>query len=293
MPLPRPALAALLAACAFLGAGCGGSGTAGPATSVTITRDFGASVIAQTEKVEATSGLTALRQLETVHKVTTGYGGRYVKSIDDTAEDSDSSWLFFVDGIESPVGATSTRLKPKQVVQWDFHAWENVRTGGAIVGAYPLPLKKRGVRVICVPRFIIACRVAREGLTAAGVVVNRRGPDKLIVGEWNSIQGLDGVPDLTLPGDTNGAYAQFTKNGRTLIPYSADGSPEKGLINSSALLAAFANPDGVVWVATGTDEDAASSAARLLGAEKGKLRNRFAMAIDNGREHALPLGAGR
>lgn len=289
--MPRLAIPVLLAVCAVLGAGCGSSGSSGPATSVTVTRDFGAAVIAEAETVDATPGLTAMRQLESVHKVTTGYGGRYVKSINEYAEDSDSSWLFLVDGIESKVGATSTRLKPGQVVQWDYHAWENMRTGGAIVGAYPLPLKTNGVKLICAPQS--SCGPVRKDLTAAGIGANPKSKNRVIVGAWNDIQGFDGVPDLTQPGDTNGAYARFTANGRTLIPYSADGSPQKGLVNSSGLLVAFADAGGVVWIATGTDEDASRSAARLLGAEKGKLKNHFAMAIDNGREHALPLGSGR
>jgi hypothetical protein len=287
----RVLAASLLAACSLIGAGCGDSGSTGPATSITITRDFGASVIAQTETVDSTPGLTALRQLETVHKVTTGYGGRYVKSIDATAEDSDSSWLFYVDGIESKVGATSTRLKPGQVVQWDFHAWANVRTSGAIVGAYPLPLKTRGVKLICAPAK--ACGQVRKDLTAAGIDVSSTAKDRVIVGSWNDIQGFDGVPDLTEPGDTNGAFASFSKNGKTLIPYAADGSAQKALAKSSGLLAAFDSEDGVVWVATGTDEDASRSAGALLGPGSAKLRNHFAMAIDNGREQALPLGAGR
>src|SRR6478609_4869148 len=105
--MTRTLAASLLAACALIGAGCGSSGSTGPVTSVTVTRDFGASVIAQAKTVDSTPGLTALRQLETVHKVTTSYGGRYVKSINGTTEDSDSSWLFYVNGIESKVGATS------------------------------------------------------------------------------------------------------------------------------------------------------------------------------------------
>lgn len=256
-----------------------------------MTQDYGAAVIEQTQSVKATNGLTALRQLQAVHEVATSYGGRYVKSIGSTGEDDDSSWLYYVDGIEAQVGAASTRLKPGQAVQWDFHAWQNVRTSGAIVGAYPLPLKNRGVKLVCAPRPL--CGPIRKDLAAAGIAVDPRAKNRIVVGAWKDIEGFDGVPDLTTPGDSNGAFARFTADGQTLIPYAADGSPQKGLINSSGLLAAFANPDGVVWVATGTDEDASRSAARLFGPEKAKLKNHFAMAIDNGREHALPLGAGR
>jgi hypothetical protein len=289
----RFALSLLIAACAVLGAGCGDSGTTGPATSVVVTRDFGASVIAEKKGVDTTPGLTALRQLETVHKVTTGYGGRYVKSIDTTAEDSDSSWLFYVDGIEAKVGASSTRLKPGQAVQWDFHAWQNVRTGGAIVGAYPLPLKTRGVRLICAPAKSDACTFARNALTASGIVVSNHGPDRVIVGAWSDIEGFDGVRDLTGPGDSNGAYAQFSKDGGTLTPFSGDGSDGKPLKSKAGLLAPFADPAGVVWLVTGTDEEGARSAAELLHDEKGLLKNHFAMIVGPGGPTELPEGAGQ
>jgi hypothetical protein len=283
----------LLAACALVGAGCGSSAsTQGPATHVVVTRDFGAAVLSPAEAVAATNGLTGLRQLETGHKVETGYGGRYVKSIDDTAEDSDNSWLFYVDGIESTVGATSTRLKPNQLVQWDFHPWQGVHTGGAIVGAYPQPFKAHGARLICAPRKSPTCVEAKRGMIDAGIVVSSTAKDRVVVGSWNNIQGLDGVPDLTEAGEGNGAYAQFSDDGKTLTAFQADGSPAPIQGNSTGLLAPFADASGVTWVATGTDEKSAASAARLLGADQSKLKNRFAILIDDGRERALPLGAG-
>ncbi|MBI2691768.1 MAG: DUF4430 domain-containing protein [Solirubrobacterales bacterium] len=289
----RPVSALLIAACAVIGAGCGSSGPTGPTTSVTVTRDFGASEIARTQTVDSTNGLTALRQLEAVHKVTTAYGGRYVKSINATAEDGDSSWLFYVDGVESDQGATSVRLKPGQVVQWDFHPWQTIRTGGAIVGAYPLPLKKRGVRLICAPTKSPECSAARRALTASGVVVSSQGSDRVIVGTWNNIEDFDGVRDLTRSGESNGAYAQFSADGRTLTPLSADGSEGNQIKKQGGLLSAFSDARGVVWLATGTDPAGVSAAVQLLEAGGPQLQNRFAMAVGPAGPIVLPERAGQ
>jgi hypothetical protein len=283
---------ALIAACAVVGAGCGDSGQGGAVTGVTVTRDFGARVVGERESVEKTKGLTALRQLETAHKATTSYGGRYVKSIDGVAEDSDSSWLFYVDGVEAPVGATSTRLQAGQQVQWDFHAWENVRTGGAIVGAYPAPLQSRGVRLVCAPRKSDACSAVRSSLTTAGIKVGPRGSARMVVGPWSDIEGFDGVRDLTAPGDTNGAFAQFSKKGDALTPFSADGSAGKTVKSGGGLLAAFASAGRVVWLVTGTDEEGTLSAAQLLRGDGAELKNRFAMSTGPAGPAALPEGAG-
>lgn len=284
----RSATVLLLAACAAVGAGCGSSDATGPATSLTVTRDYGAAEIVKSETVEATTGLTALRQLETLHKVTTAYGGRYVKSINGTSESSERSWLFYVDGVEPDQGATSIRLKPGQVVQWDFHVWQAVRTGGAIVGAYPLPLKKRGVRLICAPTKSPECSAAREALKDSGIAINSSGPDRVVVGAWSSIEGLDGVRDLTRSGESNGAYAQFSADGGTLTPYSADGSEGMPITEGGGLLAAFSDEQGVVWLATGTDTEGVGSAAQLLDAGGPRLKNRFAMAVGPGGPIALP-----
>jgi hypothetical protein len=288
----RSATFVLLAACAAIGAGCGSSGETGPATSLTVTRDYGAAEVAKPEMVDATTGLTALRQLETVHKVTTAYGGRYVKSINGTTEDDDSSWLFYVDGVESDQGATSIRLKPGQVVQWDFHAWQTIRTGGAIVGAYPLPLKKRGVRLICAPTKSSECSAAREAIKASGISISSSGPDRVVVGTWSNIENIDGVRDLTRPGDTNGAYAQFSADGETLTPFTSGGSEGTPITEGGGLIAAFSDAEGIVWLATGTDAQGVSSAAKLLDAGGPKLKNRFAMAVGPGGPVALPEVAG-
>lgn len=286
------AAAVLLAACAVIGAGCGSS-TDGPSTSVVVTRDFGASTVSKSEAVPATAGLTVLRQLETGHKVETAYGGRYVKTIDGVSEDGDSSWLFYVDGIESKVGATSIRLKPSQQVQWDFHPWQLVKGGGAIVGAYPQPLKTRGVQLICEPRSSKACEVAREGLVKSGVVVESKSPVRVIVGPWNYLVGRDGVPDLTSDGDQNGAFAQFSKDGSKLTTVSPDGSNAQTYEKGAGLIAAFAETNDPVWIVTGTDEAGVETAAKLFEDGETKLKNRFAVLADSEGVVPLPEGAGQ
>lgn len=274
-----------------MGAGCD-SGSEGPDTTVVVTRDFGASTISKQESVATTAGLTVLRQLETGHKVETAYGGRYVTSIDGAKEDGDSSWLFYVDGVESKMGATSIRLKPTSHVQWDLHPWQSVRGGGAIVGAYPLPLKNRGVRLICAPRGSQACKVAREGLVKSGIVVDSKSPVRMIVGPWSYIDGYDGVPNLTGAGDDNGAYAQFSDDGSKLTTVSGDGSKAQTIGAGAGLLAAFAESADPVWIVTGTDAAGVEDAAKLLDGGEQKLRNRFAFATGGGKSIPLPEGAG-
>lgn len=285
----RP-LIALLAACAVLGAGCG-AGAHGPQTTLVVTRDFGAAVVSQPKSIDATPGLTAMRQLQGSHETTSSFGGRYINSIDGLKEDNDSSWLVYVDGIETTKGATSVRLKPGQTVQWDFHAWQTIRTGGAIVGAFPQPLKSRGARVICAPERSDACVATRAALKAAGVLATGSSAVRVVVGQWSDIEGFDGVPDLTSSGETNGAFAQFSKNGDRLTPFSADGSEGRVLKAGAGLLAAFSDGTQATWVITGTDEAGAAEAAELLR-RPAEIRNRFAVLATGGGMRPLPEGSG-
>ncbi len=286
----RPAALALTAVCALVGAGCGAD-ESGPDTSVVVTRDFGAQVVAQREQVPLSAGLTVMRQLQKVHETETSYGGRYVDSIGGVKEDGDSSWLMYVDGVETDLGATSIRLKAGQNVQWDFHAWQTIRTGGAIVGAYPEPLKSRGARVICAPRRSAACARTRAALKIAGVPTGGADPVRVVVGPWQDIQGFDGVPDLTTSGETNGAFAEFSSDGSKLTPYSADGSSGKPLKRSAGLLAAFSEGRSLSWVVTGTDAAGVEEASALLDRPK-KLQLRFGFAVSRKGATALPEGAG-
>lgn len=288
----RRLLTAVLAVCAVIGAGCG-AGPDGGNTSVVVTRDFGAAKVAGPQQVAAGPGLTAMRQLQKAHRgVTTSYGGRYVDGIEGVSEDADSSWLYYVDGVEAPRGAASIRLKRDQRVQWDFHAWQTIRTGGAIVGAFPRPLVSRGTRLVCQPARSRACSRVRTALTAAGVKFVPRSPVRVVVGRWSAIEGLDGVPDLTSSGDTNGAFAEFSRDGLRLTPFSADGYGGRPLSGRTGLLAPFANDDRVTWLVTGTDPSGVLDAAVLLG-RPDVLRNRFAMMTAGGSLRPLPEGAGR
>lgn len=279
---------ALLAACAVFGVGCG-TATSGDQTDLIVTRDFGATEVAEGRGVPLTAGLTAMRQLQASSKVENSFGGRYVQSIDGVAEDSDSAWLFYVDGIESMTGATSVRLKAGQAVQWDFHPWQTVKGGGAIVGAYPQPMRRMKARMVCAPEGSKACVAAGERMTGAGVPIAPNGDVRVVVGPWSEIKDLDGVPDLTAPADSNGAYARFFGGGRRLAPALADGSTGSALAGGAGLIAAYARGGDPVWIVTGTDEAGVERAAKSL--DRQLLKNRFALMIDQGGPRPLPEGA--
>jgi hypothetical protein len=125
--------AALLAFVAFT-VGCG-SQTSGKAT-VWVTHDRGA-VVVQTATVPA--GLTAMQGLERAAKVSTRYGGRYVRSVDGTSEHGQSSWFYYVNGYLADRSAAEYKLRPGDVEWWDFRSWSDPAQDPVVVGAFPEP----------------------------------------------------------------------------------------------------------------------------------------------------------
>jgi len=119
-------------------AGCGGSSDEGEAT-LWVTRDRGADVLL-TASVPA--GLTAMQALRQEVDVGTGYGGRFVQAIEGLAGDAAAQrdWFYFVNGVEADRGAAEYRLRPGDVLWWDYRSWagDDMREP-VVVGAFPEP----------------------------------------------------------------------------------------------------------------------------------------------------------
>jgi hypothetical protein len=119
---------------AALAAGCG-SQASGKAT-VWVTRDRG-TVVVRTATVPA--GLTAMQGLERAAKISTRYGGRYVRSVDGVSEHGRSSWFYYVNGYLADRSAAEYKLRPGDVEWWDFRSWNDPTQDPVVVGAFPEP----------------------------------------------------------------------------------------------------------------------------------------------------------
>ena len=119
-------------------AGCGGSDDGGEAT-LWVTRDRGAQVLV-TASVPA--GVTAMQALRSEADVDTSFGGRFVQSIEGVSGDAGArrDWFYFVNGVEADRGAAEYRLRPDDVLWWDYRSWagDDMRAP-VVVGAFPEP----------------------------------------------------------------------------------------------------------------------------------------------------------
>ena len=135
---------ALLLGAALVAAGCGlGPGDKVGSVDLTVTREFG--TVQMTESSgEVNESDTVMRFLEgEVEDLETRYGGGYVKSIDGIEESERGGhpydWFFYVNGVESPVGAAQVSLEGGEQVWWDMHNWGATAHVPAVVGSWPAP----------------------------------------------------------------------------------------------------------------------------------------------------------
>ena len=133
-------LVPLLLAAALALAACGGEagGGGGGEATLWVTQDRGTKSLVDT-KVDA--GQSVLRALRSAAEIETRYGGRFVQSIDGVEGNvgAQRDWFFFVNGIEADRSAAEVRVRPGDVVWWDFRGWSGSPRAPVVVGAFPEP----------------------------------------------------------------------------------------------------------------------------------------------------------
>jgi hypothetical protein len=319
--------ALLCAALATAGCGLGPGADVGD-VQVTVTREYGAVPVLDTS-VTASESDTVMRVLEGEAEVETRYGGGFVHSIDGVAEGSRDGdpydWFFYVDGVESQIGAAEYDVEGGERVWWDYRDWGTTNHVPAVVGSWPAPFsdgiggKRSPVMVECLeksrgslvgndttkePR---ACEVTRKALEREGVKVPSGAPDdaiRVLVGPWAQVKKDSAAALIEAGPAESGVFADFQPGVRPLSPsgrqrtnaeaaYELLALDEAGRVGrdlgpDAGLIAATSRYGGLpVWVVTGGSAAGVRAAAESLDAEH--LRDHYAVAIENGKTVPLPL----
>ena len=310
------ALAASAALAAVLG-GCGiGSGTKGTgAAKLTISRDFGTSVLRRDSLPKVPENETVMRFLQRRARVDTRYGGRFVEAIDGLRSVQPAGrredWFYYVNGIEADTGAAERELEPGDSVWWDHHDWTDAMRVPAVVGSFPEPFlhgaggKRYPVRIDCAADAADPCRALADRLeqaeiepstTALGASAGKEVL-RFLVGEWDDVR-RDAAAQLIEQGPReSGVFARFGpgRNGYQLDLLNRFGEVVRrlggGTGGSGSLVAATRYEEQQPsWVITGTDRAGLDRAVRLVGLRS--LRDRFAVAAAGGPAIPLPLDPG-
>lgn len=308
------AVATALLVAALAAAGCGlGPGADVGDVRLTVTREFGAVPVLD-RSLAAKESDTVMRLLEGEAEVETRYGGGYVHAIDGTAEEQRGGdpydWFFYVDGVESEIGAAEYELNGGERVWWDYRNWSATNHVPAVVGSWPAPFaagtggKRHPIAVECaessrgsfrtdgVQKEPQVCAATREALESEGVEVASGSPEKAIrvlVGTWDRLRA-DPTARLIEEGPAeSGVYADFSGEERLeLVGLDEGGETARSFSPGTGLIAATSRYGGLpVWVVTGATPPAVRAAAEALDAEH--LRDHYAVAIENGKSTPLPL----
>jgi Domain of unknown function (DUF4430) len=296
------AVATALLCAALAAAGCGlGPGAGIGAVELTVTREFG-SVPMLERSLQANESDTVMRVLEGNAEISTRYGGGYVQSIDGVEEAQRQGhpydWFFYVDGVESPIGAADYSLKGGERIWWDYRDWSATNHVPAVVGSWPAPFadgyegRSHPVVVKCEGGGG-ACTQTRAALEGAGVAIAGRSAAsaiRVLVGPWARLRSDPAAAQIEAGPAESGVFADFRRRGGEyqLVGLDVSGKPSRDLGPGAGLVAATRRYDGPpVWLVTGATPAAVRAAAGLLAAAK--LRDHYAVAVEDGKETPLPV----
>lgn len=298
---------ALLLSAALAAAGCGlGPGKGLGDVTLTVTRDYGERPVAGPLTDEVTEADTVMRVLDRNADIATSYGGGFVQSIDGLAGDQRdgryNDWLFYVNGVESGVGAADYPLHGGERIWWDYRDWTSALHIPAVVGSWPEPFAdgyeghRHPVEVDCLGGGE-ACTEVRRRLDAAIPAHRRGGGDaiRVLVGPWERVREDPAAAQIEDGPQTSGVFADFARKvpslssgGFVLRGFDEAGKPAIAFGPDAGLVAATRRYDAPpTWVVTGSTAAAARAAAGLLDAAD--LRDHYAVVVEGGREEALPL----
>jgi hypothetical protein len=300
---PGTAVALALLFTALAAAGCGlGPGEGLSDAELTVTRDYGTVPVLHRQLGDLHESDTVMRALEDSAEISTRYGGGFVQSIEDVeAEESGDrslDWFFYVNGVESTVGAADYPLHGGESIWWDYRDWSGAMRVPAVVGSWPQPFldgydgKVRPVAVECLGGGT-ACAEVDERLEEAGVSVPSRPPSgtiRVLVGPWSRVRQDPAAGQIEDGPQTSGVFAEFRADGEgyrlTGLNQAGDGAIEFG--SAAGLVAATRRYEAPpVWLVTGATGAGVRAAAGLLNEKD--LGDHYAVAVEGERETALPL----
>lgn len=263
------ASATVAAAASALIAGCGfGPGGDLGRAEVLITRDYGRVVMFRGEEAVNESD-DAMRLLtRSAGRVETRYGGGFVESIDGYGSESgqagSTDWFFFLDGVESPVGALDAKVQPGQSVWWDRRNWWAAMHVPAVVGSWPRPFSTASgpVEVQCQMKSQSACEGIERDIERTGADTRVRQADgsseplRVLVGSWSRLRSDPAARALEGGPSTSGVYARLERrDGHWLIQALDDSGQPSGRAFQGGLVAAVSDQTGhVTWIVAGTDD---------------------------------------
>jgi hypothetical protein len=248
------------------------------------TRDYGETTIFNQwvpvqEKQDALS-LTA-KYLD----VKTSYGGSFINAINGlesgytgkmALKRQKYDWFFYFNGVLAGSGAGDVKVKPGDVVCWDYHDWGSAAFTPAIIGAFPHPFTN-GVTLAYSPSAQdaagrLAASLGQQGIKqvqlqeANNEVINKRQRPVILLGLREEIMALPAMQALNSNPQRTGLFCGFSDSGFRLLDVAMqEGRTVKGgdsaCIEATASGMGDANP---LWLVIAENEKGLQRAVNYL-----------------------------
>jgi hypothetical protein len=283
------------------------------AVRVVVTRDFGQERVFA-ERMEVAPEFPAMAALMQVADVETAYGGGFVNGINGVRsgysdEKTKMDWFFYINGIQSNIGALDYELHDGDVQHWDFHDWSFRHFVPSIIDGFPAALRYGfGGKV---SPTVIVCRddmkdtvaklerlLSELGLTSIGV----RSFSELAESEKESsnlvLVGLpdnDHIPELNQNWKRLGFFAYFENGNLFVIDNKGEIVGEYG--TQTGLIQVTQNPwnpkgvgacENVVWLVSGTDKVGVENALDALINRHTEFQYACAVVVADGKIIKVP-----
>jgi len=279
-----------------------------------VTRDFGKEVLLE-RTVEVAPDTSAMAALQKITNVETKYGGGFVSAINgigsEYEEDSANKrdWFFYINGIQSNVGAQGYLLQNNDIEHWDFRDWSHQMFVPAIIGDFPQPFrsgymgKNKSTIVVYDKQFeedaeLLVRRLRELGIKKVSAVrcseltqAERQESHLILLGGANN--GL--IAELNNAYQKLGFYAYFRQGKLVVLNTRGRLAQEYGA--GTGLIQATQNPwspegigsgESAVWMVSGTDEIGVKSAVEILAKDSERLKYACSVVITEGRVLKVP-----
>ncbi len=303
MRVPSTAVALALLFAVLVAAGCGlGPGEGVDEAELTVTQDYGNEPVLHRQLGDLNESDTVMRALEGSAKITTRYGGGFVQSIEgqegEGSGDSSRDWFFFVNGVESTVGAADYPLHGGESIWWDYRNWSAAMRVPAVVGSWPQPFldgydgKARPVAVECLGGGS-ACAEVEERLEDAGASVASGSPSgaiRVLVGPWAKVREDPAAAQIEDGSQASGVFADFYREGGGyhLTGLNREGETRFYFGVAAGLVAATRRYEAPpTWLVTGATNRGVHAAAGALNAAD--LRDHYAVIAEGELTTSLPV----
>lgn len=281
---------------------------------ITITQDFGRELMLG-ETLAVLPDTSAMAALMEVAEVETAYGGGFVNAINGVrtgyagSQKTKKDWFFYVNGIQSNVGALDYKLYDGDVQHWDFHSWGFRHFVPAIIDGFPSAFHHGfGGRVsptlIVCPDYLKQDAIRLEEKLAQLEVkdVSIRSLDELSESEKGNsniilVSGLGNslISELNQNWQRLGFFTYFDNGDLIVINNDGETAAEYGA--GTGLIQATQNPwnpkgigacENVVWLVSGTDEAGVKNALDALIDQHNKIQYTGAVVVVDGKIIRVP-----